>query len=88
MFKKGDKVFFIGDNSKYSWELNKYEEYEISTMSYRMEVIPHTNGQLQEVFYFGVKDKKGTETTWYDTDAFLTIKQLRKVKLEKLHENL
>ena len=78
-FRKGDKVFFIGDNSKYSWKLNKYEEYEICGMSYK-------NDQFVE-FYYGVKNKKGTETTWYEEEDFITIKQLRKLKLDKLNES-
>ena len=78
-FKKGDKVFFIGDNSKYAWKLNKYEEYEISDFAY-------DNDQFAD-FYYGVKHKDGTESTWYSENAFITIKQLRKEKLERLNEN-
>jgi len=76
--KKGDKVFFIGNNSKYSLKLNKYEEYEISDFAYE-------NDQFRD-FYYGVKDKNGTESTWYVEEDFIELKEYRKLKLQKLHE--
>jgi len=81
-FKKGDKVVYIDrlpmtDEYK-GWQLNKYETYEVINIACNKQ---------GEIFY-GVKDKKGTETTWFSEEDFIELKEYRKLKLEKLHEKL
>ena len=84
-FKKGDKVFFIGDDElKYAWKLDKNEEYEICDMAYKDEHFIE--------FRYGVKptnkNTTWTTSTWYNEEDFITLKEYRKLKLQKLHGNL
>ena len=37
-------------------------------------------------FYYGVTNKRGVETTWYEEEDFITVQEYRKLKLNKLNE--
>jgi len=34
--------------------------------------------------YYGVKDNKGQETTWFEAEDFITLKEYRRLKLKKI----
>ena len=83
-YKKGDKVIFIKKSSKEdSWRLNNYEEYEITNIAHN---VSSTSYNIIEGYYYGVKHKDDSETTWYEENDFITIQEYRKLKLNKLNE--
>lgn len=76
-YQIGDTVIFITvPNMKYSWKLNDYDEYIINKIAY---------GSEPEQVVYGVKDKYNTETTWFTEDTFVTLKEYRKIKLNKIN---
>ena len=76
-YKIGDKVVFIKKSHKeYACPLNDYEEYIINNRAFDKMGID---------MYYGVKHKNGTETTWYDENDFIGLKEYRKKKLEKIN---
>lgn len=78
-YKIGDKVIFIKKSNKEdAWPLNDYEEYKITNRAFDNMGI--------DTFY-GVKNKNGQESTWYLEMDFITIKELRKIKLKKIKIN-
>lgn len=83
-FDIGDRVIFIKKSDKEdSWKLNNFEEYVITGVS--KNLVSRKDYPIIG-FYYGVKHKSGSETTWYLEDDFLTIKEYRKLKLKKLNE--
>lgn len=76
-YKIGDKVIFLKRSSKIdAWSLNNYEEYEIVNRAFDKTGIN---------VYYGVKDRIGQESTWYIEEDFLSLKEARKIKLDKLN---
>jgi hypothetical protein len=37
-------------------------------------------------YFYGIKGKEPTWSNWYDEDDFLTLKEYRKLKIQKLNE--
>lgn len=88
-YKIGDKVFFIKQpNKSYAWLLNDYEEYTICNSSYELiDIIDGVKDVYKNVVIkkYGVKNKKGNiETTWFDANDFITLKEYRKIKIKNL----
>jgi hypothetical protein len=84
-YKIGDKVVFKSQPYKqYAWKLNDYEVYEIRSCAFATE---NSDDYKMNTFYYSVKDKKGTETSWFEHDDFITIKKYRKLKLKKIIKN-
>lgn len=82
-YKIGEEVVFIKKSSKIdAWPLNDYEKYIITDSSFRI------TGQNQEPKFYGVKHKNGSESTWYDEIDFIKLKEYRKLKLEKINEEV
>lgn len=74
-YKIGDKVIFFKNSTKIdAWPLINYEEYEIINRAFN---------DFGTAFY-GVKDKKGQESTWYLEKDFLSLKEVRRLKINKL----
>jgi len=77
--KIGDKVIFIKRSYKeYAWELNDFDEFEITDKAFDKMGIDT---------YYGVKDKNGNYSSWYLETDFKTVKELRKLKLQKIKAN-
>ena len=74
-YKIGDKVVFIKKPSSKedAWPLIDYEEYIITVHAFKY------------THYYGVKHKNGSETTWYDEQDFIGLKEIRKLKLERIN---
>ena len=84
-YKIGDKVIFKAQPAKvYAWILNDYEEYVIVNRAFSDE---YSTDYKPNTTYYGVKDKKGTETTWFEENDFITIKRYRKLKLKKINKS-
>lgn len=76
-YRIGDKVMFLKRSEKIdAWPLNNYEEYEIVNRAFDDTGI--------NVFY-GVEDKKGQGSSWYIEEDLLSLKEARKIKLDKLN---
>ena len=81
-YKIGDKVVFKAQSHKqYAWKLNDYEVYEIRCTAFSNE---NGTDYKPNTLYYGVKDKKGTETCWFEYDDFISLKKYRKQKLQKI----
>lgn len=75
MFKTGEKVIFKNiSNREYAWKLNDGEAY----------IIVNKGLDNQGILFYGVENKNGVCTTWYLDEDFISIKKLRKQKLEKI----
>jgi hypothetical protein len=82
-YKIGDKVIFKAQPYKqYAWKLNDYEIYTIIKKAFSDENTTHYKPNTE---YYGVKDKFGSETTWFEYDDFITLKRYRKLKIQKLN---
>lgn len=82
-YKIGDRVIFKAQIYKqYAWRLNDYEEYVIIKKALSDE---NTTDYIPNTTYYGVRDNKGTETTWFEYDDFITLKKYRKQKLRKIN---
>lgn len=77
-FKTDEKVVFIGENDEGKWKLTKYETYV---------VVNHAFENLNPItMYCSVSNLKRTkESSWYDEEMFISLKEFRKLKLEKLN---
>ena len=87
-YKIGDKVIFIKKSSKEdAWPLKNYEEYIVSSKSYsgEREEPYHKKDYTPNTYYYGVKCKNGSESTWYDEIDFIGLKEYRKLKLERIN---
>jgi len=74
-FNVGDKVVFIhSTNTVYAWKLCKYYTYIILE-----KYFDNYNSS-----YYVVKDSNGTESSWYNEKDFVSLKEYRKMKLNKL----
>jgi hypothetical protein len=83
MYKIGDKVIFKAQSYKqYAWRLNDFEEYIIIKMAFSDET---TTDYIPNTMYYGVRDKNGVESTWFEYDDFITLKKYRKQKLRKIN---
>lgn len=77
-YKIGDTVIFISKPDKYhSWELENYKKYTIVNRAF-YKYDPDT-------YHYAVDNNNGTQTSWYDEEDFITLKEFRKIKLEKLN---
>ena len=75
----GDKVIFIKTpGKKYSHKLIHNEIYEIYDIS-------GTTEDYKKKWY-GVLDKRGIVTTWFEYDDFITLKESRKQKIIKINK--
>jgi len=73
MYNKGDKVVFIRNpDIFYLWDLVDYNTYIID------EKLTY-NGEI----YYSVRDNRLTETSWFQGNDFVSIKEYRKLKLKK-----
>ena len=82
-YKIGEKVIFLKKSYKNdSWKLNKYEEYVITEHSFNKY---YTDDYNAYTHYYGVKQKNGSESTWYDEMDFIGLKEYRKLKLKKIN---
>jgi len=78
----GDIVIFRETKGKkYRWKLNNNEIYQIYDISK-----PLLNISDDKIFY-GVLDKKGVVTTWFEYNDFITLKESRKQKIIKINES-
>jgi len=81
-YKIGDKVIFKSQACKeYAWTLNDYEEYEIINKAFSDE---YSTNYKPNTTYYSVKDKKGTETSWFEAKDFISVKKYRRLKLKKI----
>jgi hypothetical protein len=73
-YKIGERVIFMSQPKKeYGWKLKDFEEYIIC------------NRAFDEIEYYTVRNISGSEeTSWFEEDDFLTLKEYRKLKLKKL----
>ena len=80
MFKVGDKVIYIGE--KYI-ELDKDRIYTIYKIRYR---INYDSGETSVIFSLTEVDKSSIRNyfTLYKTDEFISLKEYRKQKLQKI----
>ena len=84
-YKIGDKVIFKAQPDKvYAWKLDNYKEYIIVNKAFSDE---NSTDYKPNTTYYGVSDRKGTETTWFEAEDFITIKDHRKLKLKKINKN-
>ena len=94
-FKKGDKVFFIGDNSKYAWKLNKYEEYENTALDIAAEL--NKEDIVEELLTRGISEVEQTLESFHDnaqitklllahTDDMDTLRRFVTVQYGKTHD--
>ena len=82
-YKIGERVVFIKkSNKENAWDLNNYEIYTISDYAYNNI---SNNDYVVNKNYYGVWDKDGSESTWYDEIDFIGLKEYRKIKLEKIN---
>jgi hypothetical protein len=81
-YKKGDKVVFVKNpHELYGWILINYQPYEID--KYWID-INGIIGDKNSVYYI----VNGDIYSWYHESNFISIKESRKLKLNKLyHEN-
>lgn len=82
-FTIGDKVIYIGFNDDgldgpNAWKLERLQEYTITNKAF--EINKDTG------MFYGVRDYKGTESTWYKEKDFISIVEARKLKLEKIEK--
>jgi hypothetical protein len=84
LYKIGDKVIFFKKTDKNdAWELKKFEEYKITCVSKNLVA----NKDYSIVgFYYGVKHKNGSESTWYLENDLISITEYRKLKLNKIKQ--
>lgn len=77
-YKKGDKVFFVKiPNKIYSWILKENIVYEIESFAF---------DPLTCLDRIKVKHTNNCTTCWFEEEDFISIKELRKQKINKINK--
>jgi len=88
MFKTGDKVICIKEceySSMFSFQDEKIEKYKLLTVHSRRYRMKKTEFFEKETYYHVFFEEKKYS---YESENFMLLKEYRKLKLEKLNENL